>query len=217
MSSSATDSRRRPASCTARRARRRFATATRCPTDGTRLVKLKARTDPFVGRELDGRYTVLEKLGQGGMGAVYRAQQHSVGREVAIKVVNANLVTDAEVIKRFLREAKLASKLAHPNAVAVLDFGQTDDGVFYLVMELVGGRTLDAGDQGRGPVSPRARRPHRHAGAATRSTARTRWRSSIAISSRRTSCCSSQGRDLVKVLDFGLAKSIVARSDRRRR
>ncbi|MGE0399853.1 MAG: hypothetical protein AB7T06_24270, partial [Kofleriaceae bacterium] len=85
-----------------------FHAGDRCPNDGTRLLKLKTRIDPFLGRDLDGRYTVLEKLGQGGMGAVYRAEQHSVGREVAVKVVNTSLVTDAEVIKRFLREAKLA-------------------------------------------------------------------------------------------------------------
>jgi serine/threonine-protein kinase len=115
----------------------------RCPADGTKLVRLGARVDPLIGRELDGRYTIIEKLGQGGMGAVYRSSQHGLGREVAIKVVNSHLVAEPEILKRFLREAKLASKLSHPNAVAVLDFGQTDDDVFYLVMELVVGSTLD--------------------------------------------------------------------------
>jgi len=114
-----------------------------CPNDGTRLVKLSLAQDPIIGRELDGRFTVLEKLGEGGMGAVYRAHQHSVDREVAIKVVHINLISNPETIKRFLREAKLTSKLNHPNAVGVLDFGQTEDGVFYLVMELVPGRPLD--------------------------------------------------------------------------
>ena len=99
-----------------------FATGDACPNDGTRLLRLKV-ADPLVGRVLDGRYTILEKLGQGGMGAVYRGTQHSVDREVAIKVVTPQLVTDTDVIKRFLREAKLASKLIHPNAVSVLDFG----------------------------------------------------------------------------------------------
>lgn len=56
-----------------------FSFAERCPTDGTKLVRLAARLDPFLGRELDGQYTILEKLGQGGMGAVYRATQHSTG------------------------------------------------------------------------------------------------------------------------------------------
>ena len=61
--------------------------------------------DPLVGRVLDNRYTILEKLGQGGMGAVYRGNQHSVGREVAIKLVTPQLISDTEVIKRFSREA----------------------------------------------------------------------------------------------------------------
>jgi serine/threonine protein kinase len=120
-----------------------FRAGERCPSDGSKLVRLAARLDPFLGREVDGQYTILEKLGQGGMGAVYRATQHSVSREVAIEVVNAHLVSEPEAIKCFLREAKLASRLGHPNAVTVIDFGQTDDGVFYLVMELVNGRTLD--------------------------------------------------------------------------
>ena len=78
------------------------------------------------------------------MGAVYRGTQRSVDREVAIKVVSPQLMADPEMIKRFLREARLASRINHPNAVGVLDFGQTADGVFYLVMELVAGRTLEA-------------------------------------------------------------------------
>ena len=76
-----------------------------CPNDGTRLVRLLAASDPLIGREIDGRFTILEKLGQGGMGTVYRARQHSVGREVAIKVLPTGLVGDATSIKRFLREA----------------------------------------------------------------------------------------------------------------
>jgi eukaryotic-like serine/threonine-protein kinase len=129
-------------------------TAKVCPEDGARLVKLSVGPDPFIGRELDGRFTVIEKLGEGGMGAVYRAHQHSVDREVAIKVLHANLVSDTDTIKRFLREAKLTSKLSHPNAVAVLDFGQTDDGVMYLVMELVPGKTLDTVQKVEGALGP---------------------------------------------------------------
>src|SRR5881397_40578 len=101
----------------------------RCPADNTRLVRITAPRDALIGRELDGRYTIIDKIGQGGMGAVYRGSQHSVGREVAIKLVTPSLVSDHDVIKRFLRESKLASRLSHPNAVGVLDFGQTDDGM----------------------------------------------------------------------------------------
>ena len=186
---------------------RTFHAGDRCPTDGTRLLRLKTRIDPFLGRDLDGRYTVLEKLGQGGMGAVYRAEQHSVGREVAVKVVNTSLVTDAEVIKRFLREAKLASKLAHPNAVAVLDFNQTEDGVFYLVMELVSGRTLDQVIR-----SERVFKPERVVRIGTQVLDALDGAHALSIVHRDLKPSNimllSQGRDLVKVLDFGLAKSV---------
>ena len=184
-----------------------FHTGERCPTDGTRLLKLKARIDPFLGRDLDGRYTVREKLGSGGMGAVYRAQQHSVDREVAIKVVNSSLVSEPEVIKRFLREAKLASRLSHPNAVGVLDFGQTDDGVFYLVMELVHGRTLD--DEIR---AERAFKPERIVRIAIQICDALEGAHQLSIIHRDLKPANimlmASGRDLVKVLDFGLAKSM---------
>ncbi|MDX2088206.1 MAG: protein kinase [Kofleriaceae bacterium] len=184
-----------------------FHVGDKCPTDGTRLMRIKAALDPLLGRDLDGRYTVIEKLGQGGMGAVYRAQQHSVDREVAIKVVNANLITDPDVIKRFLREAKLASKLAHPNAVAVLDFNQTADGVFYLAMELVSGRPLD--------VVLRAEKvfkPERLVRIGTQVLDALEGAHALSIIHRDLKPSNimllAKGRDLVKVLDFGLAKSI---------
>ena len=190
--------------CTA--CERTFQVGDRCPDDGTRLLRLKTRIDPFLGRDLDGRYTVLEKLGQGGMGAVYRAEQHSVDREVAIKVVNTSLVSDADVIKRFLREAKLASKLAHPNAVGVLDFGQTEDGVFYLVMELVTGRPLDAVLKADGVF-----KPERVVRIGTQVCDALDGAHALSIVHRDLKPSNvmllSQGRDLVKVLDFGLAKS----------
>jgi serine/threonine-protein kinase len=179
----------------------------RCPLDGTRLIRLKVAVDPFLGRELDGKYTILEKLGQGGMGAVYRGSQHSVGREVAIKVVSPHLVSDADVIKRFLREAKLASKLAHPNAVAVFDFNQTDDGIFYLVMELVTGRTLDEVTKAEGVF-----RPERLVRIATQVCDALEGAHALQIVHRDLKPANimllAQGRDHVKVLDFGLAKSV---------
>jgi serine/threonine protein kinase len=186
-----------------------FDAGERCPTDGTKLVRLAARLDPFLGRALDGQYTILEKLGQGGMGAVYRATQHSVGREVAIKVVNAHLVSAPEAIKRFLREAKLASRLGHPNAVTVIDFGQTDDGVFYLVMELVNGRTLDQVIE-----VERAFQPERVVRIGAQVCDALEGAHALRIVHRDLKPSNimllSSGRDLVKVLDFGLAKSVAA-------
>ena len=184
-----------------------YAHGERCPTDGTRLVRIASSGDTLIGRELDGRYTIVEKLGQGGMGSVYRGTQHSVGRDVAIKVVTPSLVSDAIVVKRFLREAKLASRLSHPNAVAVLDFGQTDDGLFFLVMELVEGRTLDAVIARDGPLAAQ-----RLVRIATQICEALDGAHRINIVHRDLKPANvmllQTGRDLVKVLDFGLAKSL---------
>jgi eukaryotic-like serine/threonine-protein kinase len=184
-----------------------FANGDRCPTDGTRLVKVTPHSDPLLGRDLEGRYTIVEKLGEGGMGAVYRGTQHSVGREVAIKVITPSLVSHSEVIKRFLRDAKLASRLSHPNAVAVLDFGQTHDGVFYLVMELVKGRTLDDVFRIDGTF-----RPERVVRIGTQICDALAGAEALKIVHRDLKPSNIMvldgTRDLIKVLDFGLAKSV---------
>ena len=80
-----------------------FAFGERCPNDGAKLVRLGVALDPMLGRDIDGRFTIIEKLGQGGMGAVYRASQPSLSREVAIKVISSHLVTDGDVVKRCSR------------------------------------------------------------------------------------------------------------------
>ena len=186
---------------------RSFPEGEHCPADGTRLVQLKVPVDPLLGRDLDGRFTILEKLGEGGMGAVYRGMQHSVGREVAIKVVSPHLVSNAEVIKRFFREAKLASRLSHPNAVAVLEFGQTQDGLFYLVMELVTGRTLDQVIE-----EEKVFRASRVVRIGAQICDALEGAHTLQIVHRDLKPANvmvlAHGRDLVKVLDFGLAKSV---------
>ena len=98
--------------------------------------------DPFVGRTLDEKYRVEERVGAGGMGTVYRARHLLMDRPVAIKFLNQRLVEDEAARSRFLTEARAAVKLRHPNAVSVTDFGQTSEGCVYIVMELLEGRTL---------------------------------------------------------------------------
>lgn len=99
-------------------------------------------TDPFVGRTLDEKYLVEQPVGAGGMGAVYRARHLSMDRPVAIKFLHQRLIKDEAARNRFQAEARAAVKLCHPNAVSVTDFGQTAEGVVYIVMELLEGRTL---------------------------------------------------------------------------
>jgi len=99
-------------------------------------------TDPFVGRTLDDKYLVEEQVGAGGMGAVFRARHLLMDRPVAIKFLQQRFVEDEAARGRFQTEARAAVKLCHPNAVSVTDFGQTSEGVIYIVMELLEGRTL---------------------------------------------------------------------------
>jgi len=99
--------------------------------------------DPLIGRKLDGRYEVLERLGSGGAGVVYRGRQTHLGRFVAIKVLHQETASSTEWRRRFQREAIALSVLAHPNVVPVTDFG-VDHGLPFLVMELLEGQTLAA-------------------------------------------------------------------------
>ncbi len=98
--------------------------------------------DPLVGKVLDGRYVIERRLGAGGMGVVYAGRQTAVNRPVAIKVLPAALSEDQIGVRRFMQEAQASSRLAHPHVVTIHDFGQTADGILYLVMELLSGETL---------------------------------------------------------------------------
>ncbi len=89
-----------------------------------------------------GKYVLGERIGAGGMGVVYRAEQCALSRTVAIKLLHQELLRDPRIARRFRAEAIAAARLAHPNSVAVLDWGESDEGTPYLVMEYVRGRTL---------------------------------------------------------------------------
>ncbi len=181
----------------------------RCPNDNTRLVRIATSSDALIGRQLDDRYTVLARIGAGGMGTVYRATQHAVGRDVAIKVVSPRLVSDPTALKRFLREAKVTSRLSHPNIVSVIDFGQTTDGLFYLVTELLAGRTLDEviNDEGRMSAERVVRIGAQICDALEGAHAAHVVHRDL---KPHNVMLLDTSRDLVKVLDFGLVKSLTA-------
>ncbi len=111
-----------------------------CPADGTTLTPLK-ETD-LVGTVLGDRYEILELIGDGAMGQVYKAKHRLLKRIVAVKMMHPNLVSGAAALKRFQKEAELASALNHPNILTVYDFGVTDGGVPYLVMAFLKGTSL---------------------------------------------------------------------------
>ena len=119
-----------------------------CPDDGRRTFTREeidaSNDDPLLGATLDERYTIVGRLGAGGMGTVYRAEQAPLHREVALKVLRRELGRDPDTVARFTREAKLLSQLRHPNTVTILDFGQSAEGLLYLAMELLEGEMLSS-------------------------------------------------------------------------
>src|SRR5215510_7507654 len=99
------------------------------------------------GRVLDGDYVLRSKIGEGGWGVVYRAEQKSLGREVVVKVLHGERIEKGASVARFLREARLASQLDHPYAAHVCAFGVDDEEhgeLWWIAMELVRGVTLAA-------------------------------------------------------------------------
>ncbi len=106
------------------------------------------------GKVLDGRYDIDGVVGTGGMGTVYRARQRGMEREVAIKILHAHYAHQPKAVKRFFREAQAASRLVHPNIVTVYDFGRSDEGHLYMVMELLEGWTLGDLIHYRAPLQP---------------------------------------------------------------
>ncbi len=165
-------------------------------------------SDPNVGRVLNGAYRLEAPIGAGGMGAVYRATQIALGRNVAVKILHAAQAATPAFHARFQREAKLLTQVTHPNIVVVFDAGQTEDGLSYIVMEHLVGETLKERVLRSGglPVGPTlsileqacaavqaahaAHLVHRDLKPANVFLAKT-----------------STGREIVKVLDFGIAKA----------
>lgn len=103
----------------------------------------------LTGRKIFGQYTIVKKLGEGGMGAVYQARQDSIDQLIAIKVLLSEAAKSQEIVQRFHREAKVISMLTHPNIIRVFIFGRMDDGLLYLAMEYVQGRELRQEMRGR--------------------------------------------------------------------
>lgn len=98
--------------------------------------------DPWIGRELDERYRITERLGEGGMGAVFVAEHLKLRKQVALKMIRAELAGNGEVAVRFAREAMATAQFEHPHVASAIDFGTLPEGGAYLVMQLVRGQSL---------------------------------------------------------------------------
>jgi eukaryotic-like serine/threonine-protein kinase len=116
-----------------------------CPADGTRTEVSHENTspDPLIGTVMDGRYRIEQRIGEGGMGVVYKATHVMLSKPFALKVIRGDqAAADASIVERFMREARAASAIGHPNIVNINDFGETSDGSAYLAMEYLEGMTL---------------------------------------------------------------------------
>ncbi len=138
------------------------AAATFCQKDGARLTA-EGEEDPFLGKLLLDQFRIEEAIGAGGMGTVYRARQTSLNRDVAIKILHSELTRNPDAVRRFRREAKVATQLEHPNLVRVFLFGElpktqgNPDGGLYLAMEYLDGRSMVDLMREEGPLPvPRA-------------------------------------------------------------
>jgi serine/threonine-protein kinase len=120
-----------------------------CSRDGAELVTMGTWAPGAVVR---GRYRILGKIGEGGMGAVYKAKHTGFDELRAIKVLNPELAGDAKFLERFKREAYITRKLRHPNAVQVEDIDKAEDGCPFIVMEYIDGQSLMQAMQERGPM-----------------------------------------------------------------
>jgi serine/threonine-protein kinase len=182
-----------------------------CPSCGFPVGEVSYRPeDPLIGKSLPGGYVLLELIGVGGMGRVYRAEQKALGRTVAVKVIHPHLHGEEGAAARFITEARAASRLNHPNVVGVIDFGRTsgaEGNLLYLVMEFLRGRDLSRVAYEEGPLAfPRimdvlrqtllALDEAHHLGIIHRDVKP----ENIVLEPTRG------GGDFVKVVDFGLAK-----------
>ena len=99
--------------------------------------------DQFIGRDiLNGQFQILQKIGSGGMGSVYKALQPAMNRMVAVKILHPKLANRKDLVSRFRREARAMSHLTHPNTVKVYLYGELEDGSLYIVMEYLEGKNL---------------------------------------------------------------------------
>jgi len=164
-------------------------------------------SDVLLGQTLAGQFHVLKRLGAGGMGAVYLAEQSDMGRRVVIKVMHPELtVGNPQAVERFKREARAVAALNHPHIVQVFVFGQAEDGRMYLAMEFIEGRDL-AGEIMRAPLSQGRALKVLDQVAAALVEAHARGVVHRDLKPENIMLANRHGNpDWVKVLDFGIAK-----------
>jgi len=181
--------------------------------DGEEAVKALLQTDTgaiyerLVGQTLDGRYLIERKIGEGGMGVVYAARHLVIERPLAVKVLKREVARDQSTIKRFVQEAKAASRIGHPHIVDVTDFGTTPDGLTYSVMEYVDGSTLSSAIKLSAPLPLERILPIAAQIAQALDAAHAKGIVHRDLKPENIFLINRDGRrDFVKIVDFGIAK-----------
>ena len=176
---------------------------TLCPADG---IALETTDDSLIGTTLAGKYRIEARLNEGGMGTVYRATHVLMEKTVAIKVLRPSLAADEKIVARFSREARAASRISHPNALTVTDFGEDENGIVFLVMEFLSGRTLKQLIRDEGPLPlTRVVEIVRQVGDAL-NAAHAQGVVHRDLKSDNIMLVDTMAGDHAKVLDFGIAK-----------
>ena len=164
--------------------------------------------DPFIGRDiLDGQFQILQRIGKGGMGSVYKALQPAMNRMVAVKILHPKLTSRKDLASRFRREARAMSHLAHPNTAKVFLYGELDDGSLYIVMEFLEGKNLNQTVRAEGPFTVQRALPIMVQVCGALEEAHRLGIVHRDLKPENIFLCQSGGlKDFPKVLDFGLAK-----------
>ncbi|MDT5269431.1 MAG: eukaryotic-like serine/threonine-protein kinase [Acidobacteriota bacterium] len=180
-------------------------TTTLCPADGA-VLKRAGNEDRLIGQVLAGKYRIEDKIDEGGMGCVYRATHVLMEKVIAVKVLHPALAADDKIVARFTREAKAASRISHPHAINVTDFGESENGVVYLVMEYLRGRTLKDIVRSGGPMTLARTTEIVRQVAGALDAAHAEGVVHRDLKSDNIMLDEATGGDWAKVLDFGIAK-----------
>lgn len=164
--------------------------------------------DPFIGRDiLNGQFQILQKIGSGGMGAVYKALQPEMNRMVGVKILHPKLANRKDLTSRFRREARAMSQLSHPNTVKVFMFGELEDGSLYIIMEYLEGKNLNQSVRTEGPFPVERALPILIQACGALEEAHRAGIIHRDLKPENLFLCQSAGmKDYPKLLDFGLAK-----------
>ena len=177
-----------------------------CPNCGEKVTGFQ-RT--YAGKLIDGKYQILERLGVGGMGEIFKVRHIHLNEQRVIKIMRANIASDEQALQRFLHEARLATMIKHRNLAMLYDFSTLDDGSYYMVWEYIEGTNIQKWIATNGPVPPRLAVEMSIQALSGLEAIHQMGIIHRDISPENIMLSQDQmGRLLVKVIDFGIAKQL---------